>query len=94
MEKEKTSESNCGCGCGENCNCPTPLPSSPWKKWIFIAIIFATATIVTFKIVGGNHSSHENCCEKHECVSSCQHQTSTDDDNTSCCPNSKTDKDE
>ena len=90
MENKLNSKEECCCG--KDCRCCTPTYS--WKKWIFIAIILATAAIVTMKIAGKDRTIVEKCCHKHE-NSSCCPQTKVDnDENSSCCPHHKSDNDD
>ena len=72
MENQSNSKSDCGCSDGSCCT--PPKKSSPWKKWIFIAIIIAAAAIVTVKLVTKQDASTEQCCP--------------DAENSSCSPKS------
>jgi len=74
---ENQNISNQDCGCSDGC-CTPQKKNSPWKKWIFIAIVLAAAAIVTVKLIGKDDTV--KCCDKPE--------------DTSCCPESKTDNDE
>ncbi|MCL2312672.1 MAG: hypothetical protein FWC41_09365 [Firmicutes bacterium] len=59
------------CGCSDGC-CTPQKKNSPWKKWVFIAIILAAAAIITVKLVNKDVSAQENCCDKPENISCCK----------------------
>jgi len=77
---DNQNNSNQGCGCSDGCCPPPPKKNNPLKLWIFIAIVIATAAIVTVKLVNKDDTAIEQCCDKPE--------------DASCCPQSKTDSDE
>ena len=63
MENQANSKQDCGCSDG----CCTPQKkSSPWKKWIFIAIVLAAAAVITVKLVNKNDAMPEKCCDNPE----------------------------
>ena len=74
---ENQTNSNQDCGCGDGC-CTPQKKSSPWQKWIFIAIILAAVAIITVKLACKEDATPAKCCEKTE--------------NSSCCSQSKTEE--
>ena len=74
MENQSTSKFDCGCSDG--C-CTPPTKSSPWKKWVFIAIILLAGAIVAIKFITKDDAEPAKCCENLE--------------NTSCSKESKCD---
>jgi hypothetical protein len=75
---ENQNKSNQDCGCSDDSCCVPTKKSSPWQKWIFIAIIVAAAAIVTVKLINKDDSAQEQCCDKPE----------------TCCPQSNSDSNE
>jgi len=62
MENKKNTNQDCGCSDG----CCTPSKNSPWKKWLFIAVILAAGVIVTIKLVSNHCASSTECCDTTE----------------------------
>ena len=89
MENQFNSNQNCGCSDG-SC-CIPQKKNSPWKKWIFIAIILAAAAIITVKLINKDDEIPVKCCDKTEnTTEKCCDKTET----KSCCPKSKSDNNE
>jgi len=63
---ENQSNSKVDCGCSDGC-CTPQKKNSPYKKWIFIAIIIAAAAIITVKLV----NKPEQCCPSSENSTCC-----------------------
>jgi len=62
MENKNNTNQDCGCSDG----CCTPSKNSPWKKWLFIAVILAAGVIVTIKLAGNHCASSKECCDATE----------------------------
>ena len=81
MENKNNTNQDCGCSDG----CCTPSKNSPWKKWLFVAVILAAGVIVAFKFAGNQVASADSCCAATENTACCTETTPEPGKDASCC---------